>query len=77
MKCEVCGIGERSAERIEYNLRIGDTIVVVQHVPASVCDHCGETSLSPDTVEHLQRTVWQARKPVKVLQTPVYDFAMS
>ena len=74
MTCEVCGIGQRQPQQVAYSLRVADRLVVVEHVPASVCDHCGETSFSPDTVERLQDTIWQSRRPVRVLETPVYEF---
>jgi HTH-type transcriptional regulator/antitoxin MqsA len=61
MTCEVCGIGQRQPQQVAYSLRVADQLVVVEHVPASVCDHCGEASFSPDTVEQLQRTIWQSR----------------
>jgi YgiT-type zinc finger domain-containing protein len=75
VKCEVCGVGTRRSQQIRYSLLLGDRLVVVENVPAEVCDHCGETTLSPDTVDSLQQTVWQSRQPVKVLEAPVYEFA--
>jgi YgiT-type zinc finger domain-containing protein len=74
MKCEVCGMGERQEQLIRYSLLLEDKLVVVEQVPASVCDHCGETTLTPEVVERLQQMVWQSRPPVKVLETPVYEF---
>jgi YgiT-type zinc finger domain-containing protein len=75
MKCEVCGIGERREKLIRYSLLLDDRLIVVEHVPASVCGHCGETSLTPEVVEHLQQMIWHSPPPVKVLETPVYEFA--
>ena len=75
MRCEVCGIGERRNELVRFSLTVGDRLVVVEHVPASVCDRCGETSFEPNVVERLQQTIWQSRTPVKFLETPVYEFA--
>ena len=75
MICEVCGVGERRDQLIRYSLSIGDGLVVIDHVPATVCDHCGETSLRPDIVDSLQRTIWQRRAPTPVIETPVYEFA--
>ncbi len=74
MKCEVCGTGERREQLIRYTLSIGDKLVVVEHVPASVCDRCGETTLQPEVVERLQQTISQSGPPVRVLETPVYEF---
>jgi YgiT-type zinc finger domain-containing protein len=61
MKCEVCGTGERREKLIRYSLDMEDRLVVVEHVPASVCDHCGETTLSP---ERLRRATKRPALPV-------------
>jgi YgiT-type zinc finger domain-containing protein len=74
MKCEVCGIGVRKSQLISYKLLLEDKLVVVEHVPADVCNHCGEITLTPETVERLQQTVWQSRLPIRMLETPVYEF---
>ncbi len=74
MKCEACGAGERREQLIRYCLSIRDQFVVVDHVPASVCDRCGETTLQPDVVERLQNTVWTSNRPVRLVETAVYDF---
>ena len=74
MSCEVCGIGERRETVIRYSLSVGDKLVIVENVPASVCERCGETTLRPEVVERLQETIWQGRTPVRVLETPVYEF---
>lgn len=77
MKCEVCGIGERQDRLIRYSLLVDDKLVVVEHVPAWVCDHCGETTLSPEVVAQLQETVNAHPVPLRTLETPVYEFAAS
>ena len=75
MKCDVCGVGERHEKLIRYSLQMKGKFIVVENVPASVCDHCGEETLAPDIVERLQKMIWQSRTPVKILETPVYEFA--
>jgi len=75
MKCEVCGTGERREKLIRYSLAFEDRFIVVERVPAEVCDHCGETTLQPAVVERLQETVWQSRTPLRLIETPVYEFA--
>ncbi len=75
MKCEVCGVGERRDRLVRYSLSAEDRFVVVEHVPATVCDRCGETTFRPEIVERLQNTIWESRVPSRVLETPVYEFA--
>ncbi|MFB3924345.1 MAG: type II toxin-antitoxin system MqsA family antitoxin [Terriglobia bacterium] len=75
MNCEVCGKGVRRDKLIRYSLSIRDRLVVVDNVPASVCDRCGETTLSPEVVERLQKTVTETRTPDRMIEIPVYEFA--
>ncbi len=35
---------------------IGDDLIIVEGVPASVCVRCGEKEFAPDTVRLLERT---------------------
>ena len=74
MKCEVCKTGEREERLIRYSVSIGDRLVVVEHVPASVCNKCGETTLTPDVFERLQKTISASRAPDRIMETPVYEF---
>jgi len=75
MKCEVCGTGERRERLIRYSLALEEKFVVVEHVPAAVCDHCGETTLTPEVAGRLQQTIWESRTPLRLIETPVYEFA--
>ena len=54
---------------------MADRLILVDHVPAEVCDRCGEVTLSPDVVERLQQTVWQREPPARFVETPLYEFA--
>jgi len=42
---------------------------------ASVCGVCGATTLAPDVAARLQQTIWANRRPARILETPVYEFA--
>ena len=80
MTCEVCGSGVREERLIRYNLSIpndqgNDELIVIDHVPAIVCPNCGEVSFRPDVVETLQGIAWSKRKPSRVIEAPVYEFA--
>ena len=74
MQCDLCG-ARMTEETVTYTLEVGGKLVVVEHVPARVCSQCGERLFSPETVERLQKTVWEQRGPSRVLETPVFDFA--
>jgi YgiT-type zinc finger domain-containing protein len=40
---------------VTYTIQLEEKLVVVEHVPAKVCDQCGERLYSPETVERLQK----------------------
>jgi len=63
-------------QSVTYTLQLGDKLVVVEHVPARVCIQCGERLYSPETVERLQRTVWEKKTPSRLVEAQVYDFAV-
>jgi YgiT-type zinc finger domain-containing protein len=64
-------------QAVTYTLQLGDKLVVVEHVPARVCSQCGERLYSPETVERLQKTVWEKKTPSRVMETQVFDFAVA
>ena len=61
-------------EPIRYHVELDGKLVVVEHVPALVCDRCGEISIAPQVASSVQRTVWGAKPPVRAIETPVYEF---
>ena len=75
MTCEVCTIGNRSAQLIRYNLAVDDRLVVVENVPADVCDNCGETSIDPKVATQLQKTIWERKTPARWIEAAVYEFS--
>jgi len=48
---------------------------LIENVPARICQETGEQYFSPETVEHLQRTIWEKKPPKKFIETPVYEYA--
>jgi hypothetical protein len=62
-------------ERVTYTLQVGDRFFVIENVPARVSELTGERFFSPETVERVQAIVWGQGKPVRVLETPVFQFA--
>ena len=62
-------------QKVTYTLLKDGKFYIIENVPARVDVNTGEQYFSPQTVEHLQQTIWGRRKPVRVLQAPVYEFA--
>jgi len=67
---------EASVERqVTYTLEMNGKLIVIENVPARVNLETGEQLFSPDTVERLQKMIWEQEKPKRVIQVPVYEFA--
>ena len=54
---------------------IDGQLLLVANVPARVNVETGERYFAPETVERLQQVVWGQCRPVRTVQTPVYEFA--
>lgn len=62
-------------QKVTYTLEVSGKLIVVENVPARVNLETGEQLFSPDTVERLQKMIWEQEKPKRVIQVPVYEFA--
>ncbi len=62
-------------QRVTYTLNVGEKVIVVENVPARVSTETGEQFFSPETVERLQELVWSGKEPVRIVETPVFEFA--
>ncbi len=67
---------ERLAEqRVTYTLEVKGQLIVIENVPARVNVETGEQLFSPETVERLQKMIWEQKKPKRMIQVPVYEYA--
>jgi len=60
---------------VTYTLEFGGKFYIIQHVPARVCQETGEQFFSPETVERIQALIKGGRKPDRVIETPVFEYA--
>jgi YgiT-type zinc finger domain-containing protein len=63
-------------QTVTYTLEVDDKFIIIENVPVRVCVETGERLFSPETVERLQQTIWEQRQPVRVIQTPVFEFSV-
>ena len=63
------------ATEVTYTLERGGRFYIIEHVPARVCRETGEQFFSPETVERIQTLIKDGKKPARVIQTPVYEYA--
>jgi len=62
--------------RVTYTLEIDGKFTLIENVPARVCLETGEQLFAPEVVEQLQTMIWEKQQPKRVLETPVYEFAV-
>ncbi len=62
-------------QSVRYIMERDGRLFVIENVPTRVSVETGEQLFSPETVERIQRTIWGERRPARVLETPVYEFA--
>ena len=62
-------------QKVTYTLLKDDKFYIIEGVPARVNIETGEQLFSPETVEKLQKIIWEQQKPIRQITTPVYHFA--
>ncbi|MGA9776857.1 MAG: type II toxin-antitoxin system MqsA family antitoxin [Limisphaerales bacterium] len=73
MKCSINNCpGEYEARAITHTVRQKGRVVVIDHVPAEVCNVCGDVLLQPKTIRQLESLLKHAQPASSV---PLYEFA--
>ena len=69
-RCVFCG-GNVREEIVTIDIRVEGGLVVIEDVPAEVCQKCGEKTFSPETTRLIQKTIRQKPTSTKELCAPV------
>lgn len=72
MKCLVCR-GKMVDRKVTVDLRIRDELLIIEEVPATVCDRCGERVFTPEITRRLQTLAKQRKKPPRTVAVPVFS----
>ena len=77
MTHQICSVCQRPLvhKLVKYTLWFNERLIVVENVPAWVCEQCGETYYDPDVVDQLTQLIWSDTAPVRMVETPIYDLA--
>jgi YgiT-type zinc finger domain-containing protein len=74
MKCSVQSCpGNYEVKHVAQTLRRDGHVIVIDHVPADVCDVCGDVLFAPETVRRIEDLLKAASPPDRT--APVYEFA--
>ncbi len=63
--------------KVTYTVYLNGKFYIVENVPARVDMETGEQYFAPETVENLHRIILGQKKPVRTIQTPVFNFAQA
>ena len=75
-ECGVCH-GKMTKQLVTYSQFYKGNFIIVENVPAWVCEQCGDTLYDPETVDRLQKYIWSQDKPVRSITVPVFDLALA
>ena len=73
-KCDVCGSTSFHEAYRDEIFHIDGRMVMVQHIPALVCDRCEDATFSRETMEHVRQTVHGDQQPHRQMYMEVFDF---
>lgn len=71
-KCHVCGHGVAKPELVSEVFNLDGRRVLVERIPARVCEHCGEVTFSRETTERVRRLVHGEGQPIKTVSMDVF-----
>ena len=70
-KCSVCH-NQIVSKNITYTQWYKGELIVVENVPAEVCQNCGEEYFSPATVDKIQKVI-ELHHTSKTIKVPVFQ----
>jgi YgiT-type zinc finger domain-containing protein len=60
---------------VTYTVANKGQFYIIEHVPTRVCKETGEQFFSPETVERIQAMIKGEKKPDRLIETPVFEYA--
>ena len=74
LKCTIEGCpGVYELRTVVHTVKRGGEVMVIDHVPAEVCNVCGDVLLTPETVRRLEALLASTPPPLRTV--PLYEFA--
>ena len=73
--CHVCGGNTAKPESVSEVFTIDGRQVLVEGIPAQVCERCGEATFARETTEQIRQLVHSTKPPVKTVPLDVFAFA--
>ena len=71
-RCHVCGNTTAKSDFVSEVFVIDGRRVLVEHIPAQICERCGEATFSRETTERVRRLVHGEGQPAKTVPLDVF-----
>ncbi len=73
MKCSIAGCpGTCERRSVHHTVRHRGRVIVIDHVPADVCDMCGDVLFEPQTVRRIEELLETLPQPRQT--APLYEY---
>jgi len=72
-KCYFCK-GKVTEQKINVDFRWGEELLVIENVPAEVCQQCGEKYFEAEVYKQMERLAKSKAKPLRHLSIDVIQF---
>ena len=72
--CQTCGSTTALGDMVDEIFRIAGSFVLVENIPANICNTCGEKLYSPVTTAKLQILLRSTLKPLKKINLIAYSY---
>jgi len=73
-QCHVCGSDEYHEELVSEVFQIDGKPVLVENIPARVCNRCSEPVYSRETTEKIRHMLHSQAKPIRTVRMPVFAY---
>jgi len=71
-QCHVCGNGTARPEFVSEVFTVENRRVLVEQIPAQVCERCGESAFSREITEKIRQLVHGPAVPAKTVPLDVF-----
>ena len=72
--CDVCGFEDAKVRHVSRTYGKRENIVVIDNVPIVVCPRCGESYLTAETMQEVERLKLHGQKVKAVRRAPVIQY---
>jgi len=72
--CDICARGPIQIRRVSRSYGSGPNLLVIEGVPVVVCQSCGESYLTAETLHELERIKLHRRSFARSRRVPIASF---